>query len=119
MESKKIPQKPQAQDNTTTPPIKIVFLGDGNCGKTSALISYTTDIFNSDYTPTVFDTYESTVKKGDHMVKLELWDTAGQDEYKKLRSLSYPKTDVFLICFSMVEKKSFMNAIGKWHNEVK
>jgi Rho family protein len=53
------------------------------------------------------------------MVKLELWDTAGQDEYKKLRSLSYPKTDVFLICFSMVEKKSFMNAIGKWHNEVK
>lgn len=58
------------------------------------------------------------MKKGDHVVKLELWDTAGQDEYRKLRSLSYPKTDVFLICFSMVEKKSFTNAITKWYYEV-
>ncbi len=91
-----------------------MFLGDGNCGKTSSLISYTTDKFNLDYIPTIFDTYESTIKKGSNTVKLELWDTAGQDEYKKLRSLSYPKTDVFLICFSLVEKKTFVNAINKW-----
>ncbi len=48
----------------------MVFIGDGNCGKTSALISYTTDNFNLDYVPTIFDTYESIVKKGDHTVKL-------------------------------------------------
>jgi len=45
-------------------------LGDGSCGKTSALISYTSDKFNSDYTPTIFDSYESTIKKGKDTVKL-------------------------------------------------
>jgi small GTP-binding protein len=101
--------------------IKVVLLGDGNVGKTSLLISYTTDAFPQDYIPTIFDNYLATIKYGDHFVKLELWyhhyllrDTAGQEEYRRLRSLSYPNTDVFLICFSLIDPKSFNHALNKW-----
>lgn len=59
--------------------IKLVLVGDGNSGKTSMLISYTTDRFSLDYVPTVFDSYVATIKRGQKIINLELWDTAGQD----------------------------------------
>lgn len=42
-------------------------------------------------------------------VSLGLWDTAGQEDYDRLRPLSYPQTDVFLICFSVASQASFDN----------
>lgn len=47
------------------------------------------------------------------MVNLGLWDTAGQEEYNRLRPLAYPHCDVFLIVFSVVEPSSFINARKK------
>ncbi|CAD8077759.1 unnamed protein product [Paramecium sonneborni] len=52
------------------------------------------------------------------MVNLNLWDTAGQEEYKQLRSISYPQSDVFLITFSVDEPSSFQNALKKWYPEL-
>jgi Ras-related C3 botulinum toxin substrate 1 len=49
---------------------------------------------------------------------LGLWDTAGQEDYDRLRPLSYPQTDVFLICFSVVSPPSFENARAKWNPEI-
>ena len=46
-------------------------------------------------------------------VGLGLWDTAGQEDYDSLRLLSYPQTDVFLICFSIVSPPSFDNVSTK------
>lgn len=51
-------------------------------------------------------------------VSLGLWDTAGQEDYDRLRPLSYPQTDVFLICFSLVSPPSFENVTGKWVPEI-
>lgn len=48
-----------------------------------------------------------------------MWDTAGQDDYARLRPLSYPDTDVFMVCFSIDEPQSFENVVEKWIPEVK
>lgn len=52
-------------------------------------------------------------------VSLGLWDTAGQEDYDRLRPLSYPQTDVFLICFSVASPSSFENVTSKWYPEIK
>lgn len=51
-------------------------------------------------------------------VSLNLWDTAGQEDYDRLRPLSYPQTDVFLACFSVISPISFDHILHKWYPEI-
>ncbi|CAI4051421.1 hypothetical protein SUVZ_14G1470 [Saccharomyces uvarum] len=129
--------------------IKCVIIGDGAVGKTSLLISYTTNSFPTDYVPTVFDNYSTTIaiptattdsplepgcdnanggslsssnslpSTERKLFKINLWDTAGQEDYDRLRPLCYPQTDIFLICFSVSEHASFANVTEKWLPELK
>ena len=53
------------------------------------------------------------------VVNLQLWDTAGQEDYDRLRPLSYPGTQVFLLCYSVISKSSYENCENRWIPELK
>jgi GTPase SAR1 family protein len=64
--------------------------------------------------PNSFDNFSAIVmSENNTRVRLDLWDTAGQEDYDRLRPLSYPQTDVFLVCFSIVNPPSFDNVLSK------
>ncbi|UYV78762.1 RhoL [Cordylochernes scorpioides] len=115
-----------------TRPIKLVVVGDGTVGKTCLLIAYTSRSFPAEeYSPTIelaikvdgdgfsFENYSGIMEIDNVNVSLALWDTAGQEEYERLRPLSYPMTDAFLLCFSIDNMASYNNIVTKWQPEIK
>lgn len=89
--------------------VKCVVVGDTDSEKTKLLRAFTDKDEND---TTVYDNYEKQMMVKDTAINLQLWDTAGQEEYAKLRPLSYPQTDVFVLCFSLASNKS-MKCIEK------
>ncbi|CAF1044939.1 unnamed protein product [Rotaria sp. Silwood1] len=98
---------------------KLVIVGDGACGKTCLLIVFSKDQFPEVYVPTVFENYVSDIEIDGKQIELALWDTAGQEDYDRLRPLSYPDTDVILMCFAIDSPDSLENIPEKWTPECK
>lgn len=98
---------------------KLVIVGDGACGKTSLLCSFALGEFPKEYQPTVFDNYVAEIRLDDKPVHLALWDTAGQEEYERLRPMSYSKSHVILIAFAIDTPDSLENVTTKWIEEVR
>ncbi|KAJ3326609.1 GTP-binding protein Rho1, partial [Gonapodya sp. JEL0774] len=70
------------------------------------------------YVPTVFENYVADVHVDGKHVELALWDTAGQEDYDRLRPLSYPDSHVILICYAVDSPDSLDNVKEKWISEV-
>ena len=68
--------------------------------------------------PYRFETYSANTYVDSHPINLALWDTGGQEDYYRIRLMSYPDTDVFLVCFSVVSQTSFENVAAKWVPEI-
>jgi len=84
---------------------------------------YSQGKFPSEYVPTVFDNYsvelDLAINGVTKTIELGLWDTAGQEEYDRLRPLSYRNTDIFLVVFSVDSEASYSNVKTKWVPELK
>ncbi|XP_076060353.1 rho-related GTP-binding protein RhoC-like isoform X2 [Oratosquilla oratoria] len=81
------------------PPLKVLIVGDGAVGKTCLLTTYNT--------------------VDDEEVTMTIWDTAGQEAYDRCRVMSYPNTDVFILCFALDNPTSLLNASMKWIQELR
>ena len=99
--------------------IKCVVVGDGTCGKTYALKTYTTDRFPTEYCGTVLDNYSNNVMVDGRPINLGLWDTGGVEDYDRLRPLAYKQTDVFIVAYDVANPSSFENMEVKWIHEVR
>ncbi|KAL8952217.1 MAG: hypothetical protein Q9222_001872 [Ikaeria aurantiellina] len=97
---------------------KLVLLGDGACGKTSLLNVFTRGYFPTVYEPTVFENYVHDIFVDGVHIELSLWDTAGQEEFDRLRSLSYDDTHTIMLCFSVDSRDSLENVESKWVGEI-
>lgn len=102
---------------------KIVVIGDGACGKTCLLQTFREGRFpiDSHYIPTVFSECIVDMDYGTppREISLELWDTAGQEDFDRLRLMSYPDADIVFICFSVDSPDSLLNVLDKWLPEVR
>ncbi|CAF1577362.1 unnamed protein product [Adineta steineri] len=98
---------------------KLVVVGDGMSGKTCLLFAFKNDEFSSDHVPTIFDTYVAEIEVDGKTVDLALFDTAGQEDFDRLRPLSYPDTNVILMCFSIDNPVSVASITEKWIPEVR
>ena len=72
-----------------------------------------TGLHTQDYVPTVFENYVSDLDVDGKRVELALWDTAGQEDYDRLRPLSYPDSHVILICYAIDSPDSLENVQEK------
>ena len=100
-----------------TSAVKLVAIGDGAVGKTSMLITYTSNAIPTGHIPKIIDNCEVDVIYKDTRVALGLWDTPCHGDHDRLRVLFYPGADVFLICFSVVSPASFYNRY-RWMQEM-
>ncbi|XP_048595583.1 rac-like GTP-binding protein ARAC1 isoform X1 [Brassica napus] len=82
------------------------------------MIDYILHFLSQDYVPTVFDNFSANVVVNGATVNLGLWDTAGQEDYNRLRPLSYRGADVFILAFSLISKASYENVSKKWIPEL-
>ena len=107
---------------------KVVLVGDSGCGKTNIISTFmntdstmiTDPLSTTQYTPTIFDVYTATTTiEKDTKCNFTIHDTAGLEVYDRLRPLSYPDTDLILLCFSIADPDSLRNVIDKWLPEIR
>lgn len=109
--------------------VKMVILGDDQVGKSSLAISYTTRTFPQLKTSSPsnkqtgktkagpFADYYTSVTLDDKDFELSVWDTNASSEYEHIRPLNFAKTDIFLLCFSLIDATT-LEHITKWSREV-
>jgi small GTP-binding protein len=99
-------------------PIKVVVVGDGAVGKTSLLCRYANNYFpEHDFLPTIFDNFSTNTVYMNQTFNVSLWDTAGSEDYDRLRPLSYRGADIFMLCVDLVNAHSLQNG-AKWLEEL-
>merc|ERR1719310_1669441 len=91
----------------------MVIVGDGGIGKTCLLeaIKKPNEPFNEEYVATVAQNTVETWPNGTDgdTVKIDVWDTAGQEAFGQLRTMSYPESDVIILTFDLTNATSLAN----------
>ena len=98
---------------------KIIIVGDSGVGKSCLSIKASRNYFEDFYSPTVgFEFLTFNVKVEDQNIKLQIWDTCGQEVYRSLISSFYRSASLAIIVYSIDNEESYIN-IEKWLNDIK
>ena len=98
---------------------KLIIIGDAGVGKSSLSIKATKNIFDPIYSPTIgFEFSSFFIKIEDLIIKLQIWDTCGQEVYRSIIKSFYRYSSLAILVYSIENKNSFEN-LGLWLNEIR
>jgi Ras-related protein Rab-1A len=96
---------------------KLLLIGNSSVGKTSILLRYVDDAFNTDFQTTIgVDFKLAELTRNDKLIKLQLWDTAGQDRFRNIVASYYRGANGIILVYDITNAESFHN-IPKWMEE--
>ena len=99
--------------------VKCLVIGDSGTGKSSIMMRFADDIFNSNYISTIgVDFKIRTMEFKNKIVKFQIWDTAGQERFRTLTASYYRGSNAILLCYDISDKNTFNN-INIWLEEIK
>ena len=98
---------------------KIIVIGDSGVGKSCLTMKATKNYFENYYSPTVgFEFFTFNVRIKDQTIRLQIWDTCGQEVYRSLISSFYRNASLAILVYSIDNQCSFGN-LEEWLNEIK
>ena len=98
---------------------KIIIIGDSGVGKSCLTQMAIKNNFDSVYQSTIgFEFFVLNIKIGEKVIKLQIWDTCGQEIYRSLISNFYRNASLAIMVYSVTDRKSFEN-LDLWYNELK
>jgi Ras-related protein R-Ras2 len=92
-------------------------VGSGGVGKSSFTIQFIQSYFVPDYDPTIEDSYTKQCVIDDQVARLDILDTAGQEEFSAMREQYMRSGEGFLLAFSVTDRSSF-EEIVKFHKQI-
>ena len=98
---------------------KLIVVGDSGVGKSCLTMKGTKNIYEENYTPTVgFEFFTFNIRIGDKNIKLQIWDTCGQEAYRSLITSFYRNSSLAVLVYPIDNRISYEN-IDSWLNEIK
>ena len=98
---------------------KIIVIGDSGVGKSCLTMKATKNIFENYYSPTIgFEFYTFNIKIKEKIIRLQIWDTCGQEVYRSLINSFYRNSSLAILLYSITSIKSFKN-LELWLNDLK
>jgi small GTP-binding protein len=98
---------------------KLIVIGDSGVGKSCLTMKATKNIFENYYSPTIgFEFYTFNIKIKEKLIRLQIWDTCGQEVYRSLINSFYRNSSLAILLYSITSIKSFKN-LELWLNDLK
>ena len=107
----------EGENNVHT--FEVVFVGDASVGKTQIVNKFMKNSFKKEYKPTTnVKCSTKAINFNEKNIKLDLWDTAGQENCRNLSKILYGYSHLIVLVYAVDDKKSFEN-IQSWVEDVK
>ena len=98
---------------------KLIVIGDSGVGKSCLTNKATKNIFEENYNATIgFEFFNFNIKFGDKIIKLQIWDTCGQELYRSLITNFYRNSSLAIIVYTVTDRTTFEN-IDLWYKELR